>query len=71
MKLRRKMMAMIRIIGEKSSPPPRAGTKRRIRPRTGSVTWYRKRTMGLYGSALTQEQKERVVVAVLAVADPL
>jgi hypothetical protein len=46
-KLCRKMIASIRIIGEKSIPPAKAGMTRLILESSGSVTSCRKRTIGL------------------------
>ena len=47
------------ISGEKSIPPGKKGKLRRTRYSSGSVALYRKRTIGLPGSGLTQEINAR------------
>src|SRR5262249_26210005 len=49
---------MIAMMGPRSRPPI-GDTRRRIGASTGSVTSYRKRTTGLYGSILIQLSKTR------------
>ena len=50
------------IIGERSRPIWNVGSRRRIGRSTGSVTRYRKRTIGLYGSGLTHEMIARAMM---------
>ena len=53
-------MARMTTTGEKSIPV--MGRRRRIGRRTGSVTWYRKRTIGFQGSGLTHEIRARIMM---------
>ena len=55
-------MARITIMGEKSKPPKLSGSLLLIAYRTGSVVAYRKRTIALYGSGLTQEITARAIM---------
>ena len=48
-------MAMMTRMGEISIPPKLNGILRLMGYRTGSVTEFRNRTIGLYGSGFTQE----------------
>ncbi len=50
------------MIGEKSIPPKLTGINARMRYRTGSVTLWIKRTIGLEGSGLTQESMARATI---------
>lgn len=55
-------MARITTIGEKSIPIPDMGIICRMRYNTGSVTLYRKCTIGLYGSGFTQDNNDRMIM---------
>ena len=62
MKLRRTVIKIIAIIGERSSAPI-LGRSRRIGARIGSVTWKIKIEMGFEGDTLIQESITRPINA--------
>jgi hypothetical protein len=57
------MIIKMRIIGEKSIPPIFMGNTRRILLKTGSVISTRNLTIGLYGSAPTQDMTALPIMA--------